>query len=179
MSKKKKVDQKRKAQLAERTQKEYYKFQLEWAQKNKQPAISVDDETYQAELKVILEHGLFKGSHDLSEIIAGVKRDLEISPIDEKCSLNGSLIPYMLGITSFRPMDVDGKLIMNDPLLDKDLFKDDHLLRIDIYYDNEVRMKVYEWAKAKGYECIIMAYRPIIKLQNIRVTLQRVIVKNK
>ena len=48
------------------------------------------------------------------------------------------------------------------------------MLRVDLYYDNEVWMKVGDWAKEHGYESIIMAYHPVIKLQNVRVNIHRI-----
>lgn len=173
MSKKKKSDQRRKAALAERTKVDAFKFQVEWQLKKVMPSVSIDNEELQKEMREITSLDIFKALDDLQKFINGVKAELNISPVDAKCTLNGSIIAYLYGITSVNPLKENGSRAVEDSFAKTDLNSKDNLL-VDVYYDNDVRMKAFEWAKAHGYETVIMYYRPIIKLKNMRVTLQRV-----
>lgn len=174
MSKKKKSDTKRKAALAERTKVDAFKFQVEWQLKKVLPNLSMDNAALQSEIDTIVKRNWIKGLNDLAEIIKGVKQDLNASPVEDKNSLNGSIIPYIYGITTINPVNDDGTLKAKDPITKAPEDENDRMLRVDLYYDNEVWMKVGDWAKAHGYESIVMAYHPVIKLQNVRVNIHRI-----
>lgn len=174
MSKKKKSDTKRKAALAERTKVDAFKFQVEWQLKKVLPNLSMDNVALQAEINTIVKRDWIKGLNDLAEIIKGVKQDQNASPVEDKNSLNGSIIPYIYGITTINPVNDDGTLKAKDPITKAPEDENDRMLRVDLYYDNEVWMKVGDWAKAHGYESIVMAYHPVIKLQNVRVNIHRI-----
>lgn len=176
MGKKKKSDTKRKAVLAERTKIDAFKFQVEWQLKKLLPTISIDNEYLHAEIQAIFRLDILKAIDDLQSFINGVKTVLRVSPIDKDSSLNGSIIAYLFGITSVNPLNEDGSRKLESPFDKLDVNNKDNLL-VDVYYDNEVRMKAFEWAKSHGYETVIMYYRPIIKLKNMRVTLQRIMTK--
>ena len=174
MSKKKMSETKRKAALAERTKVDAFKFQVEWQLKKVLPNLSMDNAALQAEIDTIVKRDWVKGLNDLAEIIKGVKQDLIASPVEDKNSLNGSIIAYIYGITTINPVNDDGTLKAEDPITKAPEDENDRMLRVDLYYDNEVWMKVGDWAKEHGYESIIMAYHPVIKLQNVRVNIHRI-----
>ena len=174
MSKKKMSETKRKAALAERTKVDAFKFQVEWQLKKVLPNLSMDNATLQAEINTIVKRDWIKGLNDLAEIIKGVKQDLNASPVEDKNSLNGSIIPYIYCITTVNPVNDDGTLKAEDPITKAPEDENDRMLRVDLYYDNEVWMKVGDWAKEHGYESNIMAYHPVIKLQNVRVNIHRI-----
>lgn len=174
MSKKKKTDPKRKAALAERTKIDAFKFQLEWQLKKVLPEVDLENDAVKAEMDAIIKGNWLKAFSDLSEIIKGVQQDLGATPDVERNSLNGSIIAYIYGISTVNPLNADGTVKMEDPVTKKPENENDRFLRVELYYDNEVWMKVGDWAKAHGYESIIMAYHPIIKLQNMRVNIHRI-----
>ena len=107
MSKKKKSDAKRKAALAERTKIDAFKFQVEWQLKKVLPNLSMDNVALQAEIDTIVKRDWIKGLYDLAEIIKDVKQDLNTTPIEDKNSLNGSIIAYVYGITTINPLNED------------------------------------------------------------------------
>ena len=92
MSKKKMSETKRKAALAERTKVDAFKFQVEWQLKKLLPNLSMDNAALQTEIDTIVKRNWIKGLNDLAEIIKGVKQDLIASPVEDKNSLNGSII---------------------------------------------------------------------------------------
>ena len=174
MSKKKMSETKRKAALAERTKVDAFKFQVEWQLKKLLPNLSMDNAALQTEIDTIVKRNWIKGLNDLAEIIKGVKQDLIASPVEDKNYLNGSIIAYIYGITTINPVKDDGTLKAEDPITKAPEDENDRMLRVDLYYDNEVWMKVGDWAKAHGYESIVMAYHPVTKLQNVRVNIHRI-----
>ena len=48
-------------------------------------------------------------------------------------------------------------------------------LALTIRYDNEVRNEVVNWMKAKGYGFTTYLAQPMLKLQNTRVIIRRVV----
>ena len=96
-------DQKRKAQLAARAKNESFRFQVEYTRKQKGINILGMEQNLTAELDAICQNGLTDALLDMARIIEGIRKELGFEQEVDKCSLNGSLVPFILGITTTQP----------------------------------------------------------------------------
>ena len=159
-------DQKRKAQLATRAKNEAFRFHVEFERKQKGIDVMGMEQALNAELDAICQNGLTEAVLNLAKIVEGVKKELSFEPEADKCSLNGALVPYILGITTIRPDSasyVPGVFTAEIPL------------QVTIAYDNENRNKVVDWVKAHFDGVTTRLGQPIIKLQNMVVEFKRVL----
>ena len=163
-------DQKRKAQLEQRAKNESFRFQVLYAKKFRLPELPDDDETLTSELNALCAAGLGEAMLAFGEIIRNVSTELSISQEAEKNTLNGTMVPYILGITECDPLTSSEA---NHTLTNS---ADIQLpLQVAIAYDNEVRNKVVDWLNAKGYTTTTRLAQPIIKLPNMIVEVKRVV----
>ena len=159
-------DQKRKAQLAARAKNESFRFQVEYTRKQKGINILGMEQKLAAELDAICQNGLTDALLDLAKIIEGIRKELGFEQEVDKCSLNGSLVPFILGITTTQP---DCTTYVHD------LFTAQPPLQVTIAYDNEIRNQAVDWMKANGYEISSYLGQPLLKLKNVRVVIKRVL----
>lgn len=159
-------DQKRKAQLAARAKNESFRFQVEFARKQKSIDIMGMERNLTAELDAICQNGLTDALLDLAKIVEGIRKELGYEQEADKCSLNGSLVPFILGITATQP-----KSTTYNP----GIFTAQQPLQMTIAYDNEIRNQAVNWMKAKGYEISSYLGQPLLKLKNLRIVIRRVL----
>ena len=156
MSKQK--DQKRKAQLSEKAKNESFKFQVEYARQQRGAFIAADAPELMVEVDAILA---------LRDIVDGVRREFGIEPENERCSLNGAIVPYLLGITTVCPDSADTYV--------PGLFLGEYPLQVVVAYDNEVRNQVVDWAKARFAGMTTRLGQPILKLPKMVVEFKRIL----
>ena len=159
-------DQKRKAQLATRAKNESFRFQVEYMRKQKGIDIVGMEQDLTTELDTICQNDLTDALLDLAKIVEGIRKELGYEQEVDKCSLNGSLVPFILGITATQPNSttyVSGIFTANQPL------------QVTIAYDNEIRNRVVDWMKKNGYEISSYLGQPLLKLKNFRVIIRRVV----
>lgn len=159
-------DQKRKAQLATRAKNESFRFQVEYMRKQKGINIMGMKQVLTMELDAICQNGLTDALIDLANILEGIRKELGFEQEADKCSLNGSLVPYILGITSTQPdsaTNVSG------------IFTEQQPLQVTIAFDNEIRNQAVKWIEANGYEISSYLGQPLLKLKNVRIVIRRVV----
>ena len=158
-------DQKRKAQLAARAKNESFRFQVEFTRKQKGIDIMGMEQNLTAELDAICQNDLTDALLDLAKIVEGIQKELGFEQEADKCSLNGTLVPFILGITTAQPDTtyVPGIFTAQQPLL------------VSIAYDNEIRNQAVGWMKANGYEISSYLGQPLLKLKNVRIVIKRVV----
>ena len=159
-------NQKRKAQSAIRAKNESFRFQVEYMRKQKGIDIMGMEQDLTTELDAICQNGLTDALLDLAKIVEGIRKELGFEQEADKCSLNGSLVPFILGITSTQPdctTYVSGIITAQQPL------------QVTIAYDNEIRNQAVEWMKANGYEISSYLGQPLLKLKNVRIVIRRVL----
>ena len=159
-------DQKRKAQLAARAKNESFRFQVEYIRKQKGINIMGMEQNLTTELDAICQNGLTDALLDLAKIIEGIRKELGFEQEVDKCSLNGSLVPFILGITEFQP---------DCTTYVPDLCTAQLPLQVTIAYDNEIRNQAVDWMKANGYEISSYLGQPLLKLKNLRIVIKRVL----
>ena len=159
-------DQKRKAQLAVRAKNESFRFQVEYTKKQKGIDIIGMEQNLTAELDAICQNSLTDALLDMARIIEGIRKELGFEQEVDKCSLNGSLVPFILGITSTQP---DSSTYVSG------IFTAQQPLQVTIAYDNEIRNQAVNWMKANGYEISSYLGQPLLKLNNVRIVIRRVL----
>ena len=159
-------DQKRKAQLAARAKNESFRFQVEFTRKQKGIDIMGMEQNLTAELDAICQNGLTDALLDLAKIVEGIQKELGFEQEADKCSLNGTLVPFILGITATQP---------NNTTYVPGLFTAQQPLHVNIAFDNEIRNQAVNWMKANGYEISSYLGQPLLKLKNVRIVIRRVV----
>ena len=159
-------DQKRKAQLATRAKNESFRFQVEFTRKQKGIDIMGMEQNLTAELDAICQNGLTDALLDLAKIVEGIRKELGVEQEADKCSLNGSLVSFILGITATQPDSttyVPGIFTEHQPLL------------VTIAFDNDIRNQAVKWMEANEYEISSYLGQPLLKLKNVRIVIRRVV----
>ena len=159
-------DQKRKAQLATRAKNESFRFQVEYMRKQKGIDIMGMEQDLTTELDAICQNGLTDALLDLAKMVEVMRKELGFEQEADKCSLNGSLVPFILGITATQPDSttyVPGIFTAQQPL------------QVNIAFDNEIRNQVVNRMKANGYEISSYLGQPLLKLKNVRIVIRRVV----
>ena len=159
-------EQKRKAQLATRTKNESFRFQVEFTRKQKGINIMGMEQNLTAELDAICQNDLTDALLNLAKIVEGIQKELGFEQEADKCSLNGTLVPFILGITTAQPDSttyVPGIFTAQQPL------------QVSIAYDNEIRNQAVNWMKVNGYEISSYLGQPLLKLKNARIVIKRVV----
>ena len=159
-------DQKRKAQLATRAKNESFRFQVEYMRKQKGIEIMGMEQDLITELDAICQNGLTDALLDLAKIVEGIRKELGYEQEADKCSLNGSIVPFILGITATSP---------DSTAYVPDIFTAQLPLQVTIAYDNEIRNQAVNWMKANGYEISSYLGQPLLKLKNVRIVIRRVL----
>ena len=159
-------EQKRKAQLATRTKNESFRFQVEYMRKQKGIDIIGMEQNLTTELDAIFQNDLTDALLDLAKIVEGIRKELGYEQEADKCSLNGTLVPFILGITTTQP---------DCATYVPDLFAAQQPLQVTIAYDNKIRNQAVNWMKANGYEISSYLGQPLLKLKNLRIVIKRVL----
>ena len=159
-------DQKRKVQLATRAKNESFRFQVEFTRKQKCIDIMGMEQNLTTELDAICQNNLTDALLDLAKIVEGVRKELGFEQEADKCSLNGSLVPFILGITTVQP---------DSTTYVPGLFTAQQPLQVTIAFDNEIRKRVADWMKVNGYEISSYLGQPLLKLKNVRIVIKRVL----
>ena len=163
----KKQAPKRKAQLTEKARTESFRFQVMW-EKN-QKMTEMPDEILNAELDALCEKGLAEEMFTFRDIVEGVRKELGYQTEIGKGSLEGTIVPYLLGITTTRP-NLDQP---NDFLTRAENIQ--HPLQVELYYDNEIRNQVVDWVKARYEKVTTRLGQPILKRPDMLVEFKRVV----
>ena len=158
--------QKRKAQLATRAKNESFRFQVEYMRKQKGIVIMGMEQDLITELDAICQNGLTDALLDLAKIVEGIRKELGYEQEADKCSLNGSLVPFILGITATSP---------DSTTYVPDIFTAQQPLQVTIAFDNEIRNQAVNWMKVNGYEISSYLGQPLLKLKNVRIVIRRVL----
>ena len=163
----KKQDPKRKAQLNEKARTESFRFQVMWEKSQRMP--EMPDETLNAELNVLCEKGLAEEMFTLRDIVEGVRKELRYQTEAGKGSLEGTIVPFLLGITTTCPN-------LDQP--NNSLARTENIqlpLQVVLYYDNEIRNRVVDWVKARYEKVTTRLGQPILKRPNMVIEFKRVV----
>jgi hypothetical protein len=139
---------------------------VEFTRKQKCIDIMGMEQNLTTELDAICQNNLTDALLDLAKIVEGVRKELGFEQEADKCSLNGSLVPFILGITTVQP---------DSTTYVPGLFTAQHPLQVTIAFDNEIRNQAVKWMEANGYEISSYLGQPLLKLKNARIVIRRVV----
>ena len=159
-------DQKRKAQLATRAKNESFRFQVEYTRKQKGIDITGMEQELTTELDAICQNGITDDLFTLVKIVEGVRQELGFEQEADMCSLNGTLVPFILGITKTCP---------NGTTYTPGVFAIHKPFQVTIAYDNEIRNRVVDWVRAHHAGVKTRLGQPVLKLENMIVEFKRVV----
>ena len=163
----KKQSTKRKAQLDAKARRESFRFQVMWERNQKMTEIP--DELLKAELDALCEKGLEEEMFTLRDIVEGVRKELGFQTENGTGSLEGTIVPFLLGITTTRPN-------LKQP--NASLARAENIqlpLQVTLCYDNEIRNRVVDWVKARYEKVTTRLGQPILKRPNMVIEFRRVV----
>lgn len=119
-----------------------------------------------AEINVIEELDLTDDILDIKNLVEGVKRALNVEPALEKGDFCTSIVAIALGISKIPVLDDMQMPVVNwlDQINKKIL---------TLYYPEESRNAVAEWAKANDYNTSTYLGRPVVKFKQLFIIIER------
>ena len=162
----KKKNQKRNDALKLRSAIETLCFQTSWGLKK---LGGEDGEKYselaKVEVDYITELGLVQDILSIKELVDGIRNEFQVEPCVELGDFCNSLITIALGIGRVENLHNMGLPNDWEELMHKKLLK--------IYYPDEVRNNIFEWAKSSGYNTSTYLGQPIVKFNKLFIKLER------
>ena len=119
-----------------------------------------------AEINVIEELDLTDDILGIKNLVEGVKRELNVEPALEKGDFCTSIVAIALGISKIPVLDDMQMPVVNWP---------DHINKklLTLYYPEESRNAVAEWAKANDYNTSTYLGRPVVKFKQLFIIIER------
>lgn len=162
----KKKNQKRNDALKLRSTIETLCFQTSWGLKK---LGGEDGEKYgelaKVEVDYITELGLVQDILSIKAFVDGIRAAFQVEPCVELGDFCNSLITIALGIGRVENLHNIGLPNDWEELMQKKLLK--------IYYPDEVRNNIFEWAKSSGYNTSTYLGQAIVKFNKLFIRLER------
>ena len=119
-----------------------------------------------AEINVIEELDLTDDILGIKNLVEGVKRELNVEPALEKGDFCTSIVAIALGISKIPVLDDMKMPIVNwQDRINKKI--------LTLYYPEESRNAVAEWAKANDYNTSTYLGRPVVKFKQLFIIIER------
>lgn len=163
----KKRKQNRKNELSEKRAVESIRFQTHFGLKQiGRKDTDMFHRLADAEINVIEELDLTDDILDIKNLVEGVKRELNVEPALEKGDFCTSIVAIALGISKIPVLDDMKMPVVNwlDQINKKIL---------TLYYPEESRNAVAEWAKANDYNTSTYLGRPVVKFKQLFIIIER------
>lgn len=164
MSKKK--NQNRKQELARKSAVESLRFQAHFGLKM---LGSKDDDLFhklaETEIGIIAELDLTDDILQIKRLVEGVKINLQVEPTPGKGDFCTSVTAIALGIAKISVLDNIQMPVSWQEQISKKI--------LTIYYPEDYRNAVIDWAKANGFNISTYLGRPIAKFKHIFVIIER------
>lgn len=163
----KKRKQNRKNELSEKRAVESIRFQTHFGLKQiGHKDADMFHRLADAEINVIAELDLTDDILRIKNLVEGVKRALNVEPTWEKGDFCTSIVSIALGISKIPVLDDMQMPVVNWPdQINKKL--------LTLYYPEESRNAVAEWAKANDYNTSTYLGRPVVKFKQLFIIIER------
>ena len=163
----KKRKQNRKNELSEKRAVESIRFQTHFGLKQiGRKDTDMFHRLADAEINVIEELDLTDDILDIKNLVEGVKRELNVEPVLEKGDFCTSIVAIALGISKIPVLDDMKMPVVNWPdQINKKI--------LTLYYPEESRNAVAEWAKANDYNTSTYIGRPVVKFKQLFIIIER------
>ena len=163
----KKRKQNRKNELSEKRAVESIRFQTHFGLKQiGHKDTDMFHRLADAEINVIEELDLIDDILGIKNLVEGARRELNVEPTPEKGDFCTSIVAIALGISQIPVLDDMKMPVVNwlDQINKKIL---------TLYYPEESRNAVAEWAKANGYNTSTYLGRPVVKFKRLFIIIER------
>ena len=118
------------------------------------------------EINVIAELDLTDDILGIKNLVEGVRRELNVEPTLEKGDFCTSIVAIALGISKIPVLDDMKMPVVNWPdQINKKV--------LTLYYPEESRNAVAEWAKANDYNTSTYLGRPVVKFKQLFIIIER------
>ena len=118
------------------------------------------------EINVIAELDLTDDILGIKNLVEGVRRELNVEPTLEKGDFCTSIVAIALGISKIPVLDDMKMPVVNWPdQINKKV--------LTLYYPEESRNAVAEWAKANNYNTTTYLGRPVVKFKQLFIIIER------
>ncbi|EGV30554.1 hypothetical protein HMPREF9431_01563 [Segatella oulorum F0390] len=118
------------------------------------------------EINVIAELDLTDDILGIKNLVEGVKRELNVEPILEKGDFCTSIVAIALRISKIPVLDDMKMPVVNwQDRINKKI--------LTLYYPEESRNAVAEWAKANDYNTSTYLGRPVVKFKRLFIIIER------
>ena len=119
-----------------------------------------------AEINVIEELDLTDDILGIKNLVEGVRRELNVEPTLEKGDFCTSIVAIALGISKIPVLDDMKMPVVNwQDRINKKI--------LTLYYPEESRNAVAEWAKANDYNTTTYLGRPVVKFKQLFIIIER------
>ena len=119
-----------------------------------------------AEINVIAELDLTDDILGIKNFVESVRRELNVEPTPEKGDFCTSIVAIALGISQIPVLDDMKMHVVNWPdQINKKI--------LTLYYPEESRNAVAEWAKANDYNTTTYLGRPVVKFKQLFIIIER------
>ena len=159
-------DKKRKDALKKKSTIDALKFQARWGfEKQFGVPSSLYSVFLETELDYIIELELQEDLLSIKRFIDDIKSGLGLEPIPELGDFYHSLVAISLGISQIADINKFGIPTSWDELIKKKI--------LSIYYPDEIRNQVVEYAKEKNYNTSTYLGQPIVKFNQLYIKISR------
>ena len=118
-----------------------------------------------AEVNVIAELGLTDDILGVKNLAEGIKRNLNVESTTDRGDFCTSVVAIALGIARISDLDHMAVPVSWEEQIEKKI--------LTIYYPEEWRNRVVEWAKANDYNTSTYLGRPIVKFNKLFIIIER------
>ena len=161
----KKQNQKKAQAQAKKSVAESLRFQALWGLKQRECEDDMFHKLVDAEVDIIAELELAQDMLAIKALVDDVKQAFGVTPTPEKGDLTKSPTAVALGIAYVEDMNKMGNPLSWSEMKEQKLVK--------IYYPEEYRNQIIDWAKANDYNTSTYLGRPIVKFCKLYIIIER------
>ena len=161
----KKKNQKKAEAQAKKSAVESLRFQAHWGLKQRGCEDDMFHKHVDAEVDIIAELELAQDMLAMKALVDDVKQAFGVTPTPEKGNLTKSPTAVALGIAYVEDMNNMGNPLSWSEMKEQKLVK--------IYYPEECRNQIIDWAKANDYNTSTYLGRPIVKFCKLYIIIER------
>lgn len=161
----KKKNQKKAESHAKKSAVETLRFQAHWGLKQLGHEDDMFNQLIDAEVDFIAELELAQELLAIKSLVDGVKQSFAVVPTAEKGDFTKSPTAVALGIAHINEINNIGIPLSWSEMVEKKM--------LTIYYPEEYRNQIIDWAKANGYNTSTYLGRPIVKFSKLYIIIDR------
>ena len=161
----KKKNQKKAEAHAKKSAVETLRFQAHWGLKQLGHEDDMFNQLIDAEVDFIAELELAQELLAIKSLVDGVKQSFVVTPTPEKGDFVKRPTGVALGIAQVEDINKIGLPLTWSEMIEQKI--------LTIYYPEEYRNQIVDWAKTNGYNISTYLGRPIVKFSKLYIIIER------